>query len=301
VSQYDERGLGRSRAGKSPLADFDAFRARRVAEQEADGYEVTAPVFGYAPDYEIPFPDNSYENEPTRLVGGYPPAPRPEAEPTGRGKLRSTVVLVGMVIFVVGLGAGVYAATRPSGGTQAAGAAAPRTTPSAMMSASMNAGGAATMDPSMNTDPNAGLGMGTGSSPSADPNMGSGMGMAPATGDPSAMASQTTKPGGRGTLTMLSVVDVGGNAFTAITTRGAEVTVQVNNETQFGTQAAPFSPSEVVPGAVVMARLRRDTNGDLVATLIYSGAGDTAGQVLSASPSATDDGNGDSQGNGSGN
>jgi hypothetical protein len=301
VSQYDERGLGRSRAGKSPLADFDAFRARRVAEHEADGYELTAPIYGYAPDYEIPYPGNEYENEPTRLVGSYsPPSHRESAsEPTNRGKVRSTVVLAGMVVFVVALGAGVYAATRPSGATQAAGAAAPHTMPSGVVSASSNANGGA----SASTDPNAGagMGMGMGSSPSTDPNMGSGMAMG-APGGATPMATQTTKTTARGTLTMLSVIDVGDNAFTAITTRGAAVTVQVTNETQFGTQASPFSPSEILPGAVVMARLRRDTNGDLIATLIYSGANATDPPAATASPSDTTTGNtGDGNGNGSGN
>jgi hypothetical protein len=265
VSHHDERGLGASRAGQDPLADFDALRARRMAEQEADGYEATAPIheYEYSPGYGY-----EYGTEPTRLVGGVTPPP-----PSGRGKLRSTVVFVGMVLFVVGLGAGVYAATRPSGGTQATAAVPPTMAPSP--SASSGAGASAG-NPGMSSSTDSSPNMGSG--PSSGTDMGSG-GNGSST-QPSQMPMTTA----RGTLTMLSVIDVGNTSFTATTTRGATVTVQVNSQTQFGTQAQPFSPSDLVPGAVVWARVRRDPDGDgnLIATLI-AGTG-MNGQAVQASP-----------------
>jgi hypothetical protein len=270
VSHYDESGFGGSSAGQSPLADFDALRARRMAEQEADGYEATARIseseFGQGYGYE-------YGSEPTRLVGGVTPPP------TGRGKLRSTVVLVGMVLFVVGLGAGVYAATRPSGGTQATAAVPPAMAPSSSASSGAGAGmGNPGMGSSMNAAPS------MGAAPSSGMDMGSG-------GDGSSMQpSQMPKTTARGTLMMLSVIDVGNASFTATTTRGQTVKVNVISQTQFGTQAQPFSSSDLVPGAVVWARIRRDPDGDgdLQATLI-TGTG-MNGQAMQ--PSATGNGNG---------
>ncbi len=274
MSHYDERGLGQSRAGQNPLADFDALRARRIAEQEADGYEATAPIQVSDVDRGYGY---EYGAEPTRLVGGLtPPA-------DGRGKLRSTVVFVGMVLFVVGLGAGVYAATRPSGGTQATAAVPPAMAPSPSASSGAGAGGPGTM-PSTDAAPNMGSG------PVSGMDMGSG-------GDgSSAQPSQMPKTTARGTLTMLSVIGVGNASFTATTPRGATVTVQVTSQTQFGTQAQPFSRSDLVPGAVVWARIRRDPDGDgnLQATLIAGmGMNDPAAQ---ASPTG-DGGNGGNGGN----
>jgi hypothetical protein len=266
VSHYDERGLGQSRAGQNPLADFDALRARRVAEQEADGYEATALIQGYELD---PGYGSAYGNEPTRLVGGVTPPP------DRRGKLRSSVVFLGMVVFVVGIGGGVYAATRHSGGTQATAATPPKMAPSP----SAGAG-----DPGMGSSTDAAPNMGSG------PSSGMGMGMGTGGDGTSAQPSQLPKTTARGTLMMLSVVNVGNTSFTATTTRGATVTVQVITQTQFGTQAQPFSPSDLVPGAVVWARVRRDPDGDgdLQATLIV-GTG-MNNQAVQATATATDGG-----------
>lgn len=273
MSHYDERGLGQSRAGQNPLADFDALRARRSAEQEADGYEATAQIQGFELGQGYGY---EYGNEPTRLVGGVTPPP------DRRGKLRSSVVFLGMVVFVVGIGGGVYAATRHSGGTQATAATPPQVTLSPSASSAMGAGAG---NPGMVSSTDAAPDMGSG--PSSD----MGMGMGAGGNGTSMQPSQLPKTTARGTLMMLSVINVGNTSFTATTTHGATVTVQVISQTQFGTQAQPFSPSELVPGAVVWARIRRDPDGDgdLQATLI-AGAG-MNDQAAQASP--TDTGGGD--------
>lgn len=262
MAEYD--GRGRARSGVNPLSDFDAFRARRVAEQEANGsYEPTVPVYEYESDYgrdygyeygyQDPGPPSAVE--PTRLVAGDPGQP-----PGGRGRLRSTAVLLAVALFAVGLGAGVYAATRPTNArpTAAASATGPGMSAGASASANANGGGGAGsgMQASMSPSPDM----------STDAGMGSGMDpMATATPD---MSQPSTSGSARGTLAELAVLDVAGDSFVALTVRGVAVTIRITGSTQFGTQAQPFSPSDLVPGTQVLARVRRASNGEYVATVI---------------------------------
>ena len=272
MAEYD--GRGRSR-GADPLAGFDAFRARRAAEQEADGaYEATAQVYdygsggdtGYTSGYGSGYPDPG-AIEPTRLVAdghGRPPG--------GRGKLRSTAVLLAVALFAVGLAAGVYAVTRSTNtGSMAASSpnshsASPTASASAPAGTASNGAGMApgmgsssmAASPDMSTDMDMGMGMGSGTDPmgTADPGM-----------------PQMPAPGANhGTLAQLAVIDVAGDSFTALTVRGATVEILITGQTQFGTPAQPFSPADLVPGAQVLARVKHASGGQYVATAI-TGAG----------------------------
>ena len=288
MAEYD--GRGRSR-GADPLAGFDAFRARRAAELEADGaYAATAPVYDYESGgdtgYESGYPDLGAV-EPTRLVAGGHGRP-----PSARGKLRSTAVLLAVALFAVGLAAGVYAATRSTNtGSMAASSPTSRSaspTASASAPAGMASNGAG-MAPGMGTTMAA--------SPDMSMDMGMGSGMDPmGTADPG--MPQMPAPGANhGTLAQLAVIDVAGGSFTALTVRGATVEIRITGQTQFGTQAQPFSPADLVPGAQVLARVKRALDGQYVATVItgMGGTDQPSPQMGQPSPqmSPTGDGSGD--------
>ena len=262
MAEYD--GRGRSR-GSNPLAEFDAFRARRVAEQEADGsYEPTAPIYDYGSGYDAGseygygYPDPGAA-EPTRLVaGGH------KQSPGGRGRLRSTAVLVAVALFAVGLAAGVYAAIRPShtGSTAASSPAGRSASPSASATAPANAAtnGAGGMAP--------GMGSTMAASPDMSTDMGMGSGMDPM-GSPAPGMSQPAASGTtHGTLAQLAVLDVANDSFTALTVRGVAVRIRITGQTQFGTAAQPFSPADLIPGTQVLARVKRTSDGQYVATQI---------------------------------
>lgn len=102
----------------------------------------------------------------------------------------------------------------------------------------------------------------------------------PSNPDPSAGASKGAK-NGKATLARLTVTSVGTDSFTATAADGGTVSVQIKPTTKFGTAARPFARSQLVPGAVVYARLRHEADGSVVATVIASA---TAGK---GSPSAT--------------
>ncbi|HEU5332825.1 MAG TPA: hypothetical protein VFU73_08680 [Actinocrinis sp.] len=261
MAEYD--GRGRSR-GADPLAEFDAFRARRAAEQEANGsYEATAPVYTYGSadggdgddEYGYGFPDPGAA-EPTRLVagGGH------KQPPGGRGKLRSTAVLLSVALFAVGLAAGVYAVTRSSNTRSTA--ASPTTGRSA--SPSTSAGAPTTADAN-----GAGTAPGMGSTMAASPDMSMGMspGMDPM-GGPAPDMAQMGMAGPHGTPAQLTVLDVANDSFTALTVHGAAVKIRITGQTQFGAPGQPFSPADLVPGTQVLARVKRASDGQFVATQI---------------------------------
>lgn len=309
MAEYD--GRGRSR-GANPLAEFDAFRARRVAEQEADGaYEATARIYddgsgnaaydgtaygdaGY--EYGYGFPDRGAA-EPTRLV-----AAGHKQTPGGRGKLRSTAVLLAVALFAVGLAAGVYAATRSANtGSKAASSSTGRSaspSASAVAPANTNGGGMA---------PGMGSTMAASPSMSVDTGMGTGMGMGSGTdpmGTPAPGMSQPATSGAtHSTLAQLAVLDVAGNSFTALTSSGAVVEIQVNGQTRFGTSTQPFSAADLVPGTQVMARVKRNQNGRYVATMItgIGGADQPSAQMSPTGDTSGGNSDGNSGGNSDGN
>lgn len=82
----------------------------------------------------------------------------------------------------------------------------------------------------------------------------------------------------------LKVTTVSTDSFTATAANGTAVTVRILPTTRFGTAARPFSREQLVAGADVVARLRRQADGTVVATVI-AGA-DHASASASASASA---------------
>lgn len=108
---------------------------------------------------------------------------------------------------------------------------------------------------------------------------------ASATPSASAGALKGTK-NGKALTARLTVTSVGSDSFTGTTAAGRTVTVQVTQSTKFGTAARPFDRSQLVTGAVVDVRVRRESDGTLTATVITTGtAGKGGGAGASASPS----------------
>lgn len=106
---------------------------------------------------------------------------------------------------------------------------------------------------------------------------------------PSAGPSKGTK-NGKAVIARLTVTSVGADSFSATSADGQSVTVQVTDKTKFGTAARPFTRSQLVAGVVVLARLRHEADGTVVATVIASATADKSGSGsagASASPSAT--------------
>ncbi|HZP50521.1 hypothetical protein [Actinocrinis sp.] len=97
---------------------------------------------------------------------------------------------------------------------------------------------------------------------------------AAAAGTPSASAPASPGPkaakAGKAVNARLTVTSVGSDSFTATTARGETVVVHITSETRFGTAARPFTRAQLVPGAKVVARLRKDPDGAVAATVIAS-------------------------------
>jgi hypothetical protein len=91
---------------------------------------------------------------------------------------------------------------------------------------------------------------------------------------------------GKAVTAMLTVTAVEANSFSATTKNGATVSVHIATTTKFGTAARPFTRSQLVPGAVVYARLRHQTDGTVIATVIASATADTASASATASTGA---------------
>ena len=99
--------------------------------------------------------------------------------------------------------------------------------------------------------------------------------------------SATPTPGAKGVkvaTARLKVTTVATDSFTATSANGTAVTVRILPTTRFGTAARPFSREQLVAGADVVARLRRQADGTVVATVIA--AADHASASASASASA---------------
>jgi hypothetical protein len=88
---------------------------------------------------------------------------------------------------------------------------------------------------------------------------------------------------GKAVTAMLTVTVVEANSFSATTKNGATVSVDIATTTKFGTAARPFSRSQLVPGAVVYARLRHKADGTVIATVIASATADTPSASATAS------------------
>jgi hypothetical protein len=125
---------------------------------------------------------------------------------------------------------------------------------------------------------------------STDMGMGMGSGMDPmGTADPG-MSQMPQSGSGHSAVAQLDVIDVADNKFTALTVHGVAVTIRITGQTQFGTPTQPFSPGDLVPGAEVLARVKRASDGEFVATQITGM--DLTPQPTQMSPSASPTGSG---------
>ncbi len=233
MSDHEERDpYGETQSAPDP---FDAFRARReqeraeqeqfavLPESEPDAQEYAAALPPLAP----PPPPPAHEQY-TQLA----PPPFDETAPRApRRRLRSAIVFGGVAALVIGVGAGVWAATSSSGGSPAA---APAGTPSASAPAS-----------------------------------------------PGAKATK-----GKAVTARLTVTSVGSDSFSATTVRGETVVVHITSATRFGTAARPFTRAQLVPGAEIFARLRKETDGTVVATVIASTTATQSAEPSAAASSA---------------
>jgi hypothetical protein len=112
------------------------------------------------------------------------------------------------------------------------------------------------------------------------------------TASPTASPSAGAKKGqknAKAVTARLTVTSVGADSFTATAANGQTVSVHITSATKFGTAARPFTRSQLVTGADVYARLRREADGTVVATVIASGTTDKGSASASASASASDD------------
>jgi hypothetical protein len=103
---------------------------------------------------------------------------------------------------------------------------------------------------------------------------------------PSGGASKGAK-NGRAVLARLTVTTVDTDSFTASTATGRSVSVQIEPTTRFGTAARPFTRSQLVPGAIVYARLRHEADGSIMATVIASATADKGSPSSAATPTPT--------------
>lgn len=107
-----------------------------------------------------------------------------------------------------------------------------------------------------------------------------------ASASPSAGAAKGAKIGTAKAVTArLTVTSVSGDSFNATTANGRTLSVQITPDTKFGTVARPFTRSQLVTGAVIFARLRRDANGGVVATVIASSTADKGAKAPAVAPS----------------
>jgi hypothetical protein len=91
---------------------------------------------------------------------------------------------------------------------------------------------------------------------------------------------------GKAATARLTVTEVGSDSFTGTTARGTTVVVHITAETRFGTAARPFTRAQLVPGADVVARMRKKADGTVVATVVAAAPATPSDQPSStASPS----------------
>lgn len=105
----------------------------------------------------------------------------------------------------------------------------------------------------------------------------------------SAPASPGSKAGkaAKAATVKLTVTSVGADSFTGTTAHGVTVVVHITSATRFGTAARPFTRAQLVTGAEVVARVRKEADGTLVATVVAAPKPAASGEPsASASSSA---------------
>lgn len=283
MSDHDESDpFGETRSAEDPLGPFEAFKAARAKEPEA----------------AEPFPELFPEP-----FGGPVPVPEPEPVP-GLGEAEPTAIITpepGMYGPVPDeyVASNEYGASNEHAASNEYTAGYPPPPPGYGYAGPMPMG-----DPGQGRGLLAGRGrlrsvalfggvavlaVGLGVGVYAAMQSSSGSPAASSGTTASAPASPGAAKGGKGTkaeTVRLTVTAVNGDSFTGTTAGGASVTARIATGTRFGTAARPFTRSQLVPGAVVYARLRRETGGTVVATVIAAGTSDKASGAASASPSA---------------
>lgn len=94
-------------------------------------------------------------------------------------------------------------------------------------------------------------------------------GTTPSSSAPASPGSEAAKAG-KAVNARITVTTVGSDSFTGTTARGETVVVHITATTRFGTAARPFTRAQLVPGATIVTRLRKDADGSLVAAVIAS-------------------------------
>lgn len=94
----------------------------------------------------------------------------------------------------------------------------------------------------------------------------------PSASAPASPGSKAAKAGkaGKAVNARITVTTVGSDSFTGTTAHGETVVVHIATTTRFGTAARPFTRAQLVPGAKVVARLRKGPGGTVTATVIAS-------------------------------
>jgi hypothetical protein len=127
------------------------------------------------------------------------------------------------------------------------------------------------------------IGLGAGAYAIAQPSGGQASASSPAVSATPTPAASNGAKSGKAMTARLTVTTVGTDSFIATTPNGTAVTVRILPTTRFGTAARPFTRGQLVAGADVVARLRREANGTVVAMVIAAG---TAAASASASAGA---------------
>ena len=112
----------------------------------------------------------------------------------------------------------------------------------------------------------------------------------PSVSAPASPGSKAAKAGkaGKAVNARITVTSVGSDSFTGTTAHGETVVVHIATTTRFGTAARPFTRAQLVPGAKVVARLRKDPDGTVTAAVIASELAKPSDQPTAiASPAGT--------------
>lgn len=114
-----------------------------------------------------------------------------------------------------------------------------------------------------------------------------------ASSSPSQPSAASTVPSGSPTkgkhakvqTVRITVVSYSGSTLTGTNAAGVTITVNITAKTKYGTTARPFTQSQIVPGAVIVARGQRTGTTTITANIIAGAA--TSAATPGATPTAT--------------
>lgn len=269
VSDHDESDpFGETRSAEDPLGPFEAFKAARAKEPAAP--EPFPESFGEAFGGPVPGPD---EAEPTAIIGAEPGAygPAPDEYATATEYAAPHQYTDPYPPPPPGYG---YPEPVPMGDP---GLVQPRGAGRGRVRSTVLFGVVAVLA----------VGLGAGIYAATQSSSGRPAASAGTTASaPASAGASTAAKGAKAETVRLTVTAVSGDSFTGTTAAGKSVTARIAATTKFGTAARPFTRAQLVPGADIYARLRRETGGTAVATVIAAGVSSKASGAASASPSA---------------